>query len=147
MSRLTTGILGAIALSLVSGVAQLALGHDVGGDFAAMARDIAPTLNSSGDQFQSSQAKSSGPGSSAVNRMAKSDRATSPPGRSTRTKTVSLRLNGFSDTTFLLRVPVAGGSSSRPAKLGVRKPTVACEPVVSVLTEVAKQLEPGRCVT
>jgi hypothetical protein len=25
--------------------------------------------------------------------------------------------------------------------------TVACEPVVSVLTEVAKQLQPGRCVT
>jgi hypothetical protein len=28
-----------------------------------------------------------------------------------------------------------------------RKLTVACEPVVSVLTEVAKQLQPGRCVT
>jgi hypothetical protein len=25
--------------------------------------------------------------------------------------------------------------------------TVACEPVVSVLTEVAKQLPPGRCIT
>jgi hypothetical protein len=32
-------------------------------------------------------------------------------------------------------------------KSGKRKLTVACEPVVSVLTEVAKQLEPGRCVT
>jgi hypothetical protein len=31
------------------------------------------------------------------------------------------------------------------AKPGDRK--VACEPVVSVLTEVAKQLQPGRCVT
>ncbi len=28
-----------------------------------------------------------------------------------------------------------------------RKATVACEPMVSVLTEVAKQLQPGRCVT
>ena len=26
-------------------------------------------------------------------------------------------------------------------------PTLACEPVVSALTEVAKLLEPGRCVT
>ena len=27
------------------------------------------------------------------------------------------------------------------------KPMVACEPVVSVLTEVAHRLQPGRCVT
>jgi len=32
-------------------------------------------------------------------------------------------------------------------KPGDRKMTVACEPVVSVLTEVAKLLQPGRCVT
>jgi hypothetical protein len=32
-------------------------------------------------------------------------------------------------------------------KSGVGKPLVACEPSVSVLTEVAKHLEPGRCVT
>jgi hypothetical protein len=148
MSRLTTGILGAIALSLVSGAAQLALGHDMGRDFAAMARDIAPTLNPSRDLSQSSQAKSSGPGSSMVNRMAKSDRAASQPGRSARTRTVLLRLNGFADTSFLLRIPVADRTSSPPrARPGVRNPTVACEPVVSVLTEVAKRLEPGRCVT
>ena len=30
---------------------------------------------------------------------------------------------------------------------GARKTAVAAEPVVSVLTEVAKLLEPGRCVT
>jgi hypothetical protein len=28
-----------------------------------------------------------------------------------------------------------------------RKPTIACEPMVSSLTEVAKLLQPGRCVT
>ena len=27
------------------------------------------------------------------------------------------------------------------------KPTLACEPVVSVLTEIAKRLQPGRCIT
>jgi hypothetical protein len=34
-----------------------------------------------------------------------------------------------------------------PAKPGASKMTVACEPPVSVLTEVAKLLQPGRCVT
>jgi hypothetical protein len=28
-----------------------------------------------------------------------------------------------------------------------RKPPVGCEPMFSVLTEAAKQLQPGRCVT
>jgi hypothetical protein len=28
-----------------------------------------------------------------------------------------------------------------------RKTTLACEPMVSVLTEIAKRLQPGRCVT
>jgi hypothetical protein len=32
-------------------------------------------------------------------------------------------------------------------KSGNGKMTVACEPAVSVLTEIAKQLAPGRCVT
>jgi hypothetical protein len=32
-------------------------------------------------------------------------------------------------------------------KSGGQKTAVACEPVVSVLTEVAKLLQPGRCVT
>ena len=32
-------------------------------------------------------------------------------------------------------------------KSGDRKPPVGCEPMFSVLTEVAKQLQPGRCVT
>jgi hypothetical protein len=35
-----------------------------------------------------------------------------------------------------------------PARPGAtKKMTVACEPPVSVLTEVAKLLQPGRCVT
>ena len=134
MSRLITGISGAVALSLISGAAQFALGSD---------------RQSSQSQF-SSQQKSSGIGSPAVNRGAKADRAASPSGSPAQTQTVALRLSGFSDTSFLLRVSVAGGERSQassPAKPNVRKPTVACEPVVSVLTEVARQLEPGRCVT
>jgi hypothetical protein len=67
-------------------------------------------------------------------------------------RTISLRFNGLSDTSVLLRVPVAQASrrgSFAPSwiRSGTDKRAVACEPVVSVLTEVAKQLEPGRCVT
>lgn len=84
-----------------------------------------------------------------VNRGAKADRASSPSGSPAQTQTVALRLSGFSDTSFLLRVSVADGNrpqASSPARPTARK-MVACEPAVSVLTEVARQLEPGRCVT
>jgi hypothetical protein len=45
---------------------------------------------------------------------------------------------------------VAAETRARPAAPAFAKPgktAVACEPVVSVLTEVAKLLQPGRCVT
>ena len=59
-------------------------------------------------------------------------------------------------TSVLVRVPVVKKpeteARNRPAapslfNSGGSKRTVACEPMVSVLTEVAKQLQPGRCVT
>ncbi|MGA2994258.1 hypothetical protein [Bradyrhizobium sp.] len=133
MSRLTTGISGAIALVLISGAAQFALGRDLG---------MSPV-----DQLSSGSPAAD---ASAVNRGAKTDRATGPAGSPAVTRTVSLKLSGFSDTTFLLRVPVTSATPtavSATAKRVAPKPAVACEPMVSVLTEVAKQLEPGRCVT
>jgi hypothetical protein len=133
MSRLTTGISGAIALVLISGAAQFALGRDLG---------MSPV-----DQLSSGSPAAD---ASAVNRGAKTDRATGPAGSPAVTRTVSLKLSGFSDTTFLLRVPVTSATPtavSSTAKRVAPKPAVACEPMVSVLTEVAKQLEPGRCVT
>jgi hypothetical protein len=132
MSRLTTGISGAIALVLISGAAQFALGRDLG------------MLSVDQLSFGSPAADAS-----AVNRGAKADRATGPAGSPAVTRTVSLKLSGFSDTTFLLRVPVTSATpaASSTAKRVAPKPAVACEPMVSVLTEVAKQLEPGRCVT
>jgi len=73
------------------------------------------------------------------------------------TRTVSVRLYGLSDTSVVVRIPVAREARNAPSaplvtrsgdrKPGDRKLTVACEPVVSVLTEIAKQLQPGRCVT
>ena len=132
MSRLTTGISGAIALVLISGAAQFALGRDLG------------MLSVDQLSFGSPAADAS-----AVNRGAKADRATGPAGSPAVTRTVSLKLSGFSNTTFLLRVPVTSATpaASSTAKRVAPKPAVACEPMVSVLTEVAKQLEPGRCVT
>jgi hypothetical protein len=130
MSRLTTGISGAIALVLISGAAQFALGRDLGQTSLSPGAPITDA--------------------GAVNRGAKADRATGPAGAPALTRTVSLKLNGFSETTFLLRVPVAADSpaaSSSAVKRIEPKPAVACEPMVSVLTEVAKQLQPGRCVT
>jgi hypothetical protein len=67
-------------------------------------------------------------------------------------RTISMKLNDLSETSVLVRVPVAQAvrpSSFVPSwtKSGNDKRAVACEPVVSVLTDVAKQLEPGRCVT
>ena len=136
MSRLTTGILGAIALSLTFGVAQFALGRDLS----------EATHHALPESTSLSVSAADG-----INRAAKSDRIASAVGSQTQTRTISLRLVGFSDTSFLVRVPVANGASnpSSPGvtKSGDRRPMVACEPVVSLLTEVARQLQPGRCVT
>jgi hypothetical protein len=67
-------------------------------------------------------------------------------------RTIALRLDGLSDTSVLIRIPVAqadrtGSSMRSPVTPGKGAAVVACEPVVSVLTAVAKQLQPGRCVT
>jgi hypothetical protein len=138
MSRLTTGISGAIALAVIScAAAQFALGRDL----AAAAQDHA---------LPSGTPTSSSATLAAVNRGAKADRVARPAGSPAPMRTVSLKLDGFSATTFLLRVPLVDASRSLaapPAKPGARRPMVACESVVSVLTEVVKQLQPGRCVT
>lgn len=141
MSRLTTGISGAIALILISGAAQFALGGDLA---------LAPVYG----RVSPNQPPVS-PGSSAdvssVNRASKADRKMGPSVAPAVTRTVSLKLSAFSDTTFLLRVPMpmiaSAPATSSTAKSMAHKPVVACESVVSMLTDVAKQLQPGRCVT
>ena len=66
-------------------------------------------------------------------------------------RTIALRFKELTDTSVLVRVPVAKEEVRNrpvaPLKSGKSKNAVACEPPVSVLTEVAKLLEPGRCVT
>jgi hypothetical protein len=77
----------------------------------------------------------------------KADRA-SIPGQIQPGQTVGVNLIGQS---VLVRIPaerigeaVRGRETVKPA---VQRRMVACEPVVSVLTDVAKRLEPGRCIT
>jgi hypothetical protein len=134
MSGLTTGVAGAIAVVLISGAAQFAMGRDL----SPVADQLPPTK----------QASSGSPtldDTVAINRAAKTDRAVGPSGSPASLRTISLTLSGVSDSVILMRVPVvAAAPLASPAK---RRTMVACEPVVSVLTEVARRLQPGRCVT
>jgi hypothetical protein len=136
MSQIRKGIFGALAIGLTFGAAQLAAGHDL-----------------MGGKIRASAAPETG-----INRAAKSDRAAVPtlPGR---TETIALRVDGLTDTSVLVRVPAAkdvskearnetrNGPTSPVTKPASKRIAVACEPPVSVLTEVAKLLQPGRCVT
>jgi hypothetical protein len=130
MSQFSRGIYAALAVALTFGAAQFALGRDLSGDLQV----------------------SAGTPATAINRTAKADRAAGVALSATPTQTISLRLNGISDTSVLVRIPVAqaankGSSAPSLFKSGNGKIAVACEPAVSVLTEIAKLLAPGRCVT
>jgi hypothetical protein len=127
MSQILKGIFGALAACATLGA--VASGHDLVG---RQAITVAPE--------------------SSVNRAAKVDRGAVVPSPGPM-ETFALRFDSLADTSILVRVRVVRAEMpSRPAppqviKSGVRKTTIACEPVVSVLTEVAKRLQPGRCVT
>jgi hypothetical protein len=139
-SGISKGIFGAIALSLTFGA--VASGRDLG------QRDASSQINAT--QINSTEANST-EAPAAVNRSAKADRAPRVAGPVTQTQTVSLRLDGLADTSVLIRMPAArvargGAPASLLTKSGSGR-TLACEPVVSVLTDVAKRLQPGSCVT
>ena len=136
MSQLSRAVLGTIAVSLTLGAVQLAAGRDLTG-------------------IQNPAGTSEG-----VNRAVKANRADAAPGSRAATRTISLRLDALADTSVVIRMPAAkatdkqatdkqarGSSAPLLTKSGDRKATVACEPPVSVLTEVAKRLQPGRCIT
>ncbi len=90
-----------------------------------------------------------------VHRAVKSDLGIVPSPRPIG-RTVSIRLESLPSTSIVFRLPRISDQEAgdRDAKRGLRhapamrvKRTIACEPVVSTLTEVAKRLQPGRCVT
>jgi hypothetical protein len=132
-------ILSSIAAALSVGAVQFASGHDL----TAGLLSAAPSTSNS------------------VNRSAKADRVQALPSVG-QTKTISLRLSQFDDTSFLLRIPAAqqtpaadaARTTASPPQLVIKsdgvkdvKRPIACEPSVSILTEIAKSLQPGRCVT
>jgi hypothetical protein len=129
MSYRVTGTLGVVAALVTLGAVQFASGHDLTVGLATP-----------------------GPsGTEQVNRTVKTDREAIAIISSARTRTISIRVDRLPNTSILVRVPQGQEARNAPPRLfikaGERKPAVACEPSVSVLTEVAKQLQPGRCVT
>ena len=131
MSQIFKAFFAILAVTGTFGAVQLASGHDLAG-----LRQLAATE----------------PGSD-VNRAGKADRGLLKS-VSSQTETITIRAVGLDDTSVVVRIPVVREESRNrpalPAKPEGSKPsktTIACEPPVSVLTEVAKLLQPGRCVT
>ena len=129
MFRVSVGVLGALALAVPLGAMHFASGRDL-----AASKNVNAAM---------------------VNRVAKADRGAM---RSSQVegRTVSIHLERLPDASIVIRIPgsrhvVAGDrvtkSRSGPAPSSQARRTIACEPVVSLLTDIAKQLQPGRCVT
>jgi hypothetical protein len=128
MSKLSRGIFAASAMALTLGVIPLAAGRDLtGGVF---------------HRLQSTEATPT------INRAAKADRATAVTSTGGPTRTISLHLDGLSDTSVLVRIPVAQAGRNTPEWTRPGNGRLeACEPVVSILTDIGKRLQAGRCVT
>jgi len=128
MSQISKAVLAAIAITSTLGAVQFASGHDLASRWQAAA----------------------GQPSQIVRHPGKADRLAGPKPFAAPMKTVSWRLNDLADTSVLLRIPSAQVRPTKPPMppLNQRhRPTLACEPMVSALTEVARFLQPGRCVT
>ena len=136
MLQMQKVFLGVVAIAATLGAVQLACGHAVADRGLGVADR--PTQDAGHN----------------VNRSGKADRFADVKQAPVPTRTVSMRLNDLADTSVLLRVPavIETGNAKPPVllpdqKQSRKKPTIACEPMVSSLTEVAKLLQPGRCVT
>jgi hypothetical protein len=135
MSQIFKAVLATLAVAGTFGAVQLASGHDLTGS----------------RQFASTEPAGE------INRGAKADRAALKVAQNP-TETVTVRSVNLADTSVVVRIPVAPTPAAqapfmreeirnRPEPAAKPKRTIACEPPVSVLTEVAKLLQPGRCVT
>jgi hypothetical protein len=130
MSYLRKGILGAVAVAATFGAAQFAAGEGI-------------TVGT----------RTAGLPDQGVNRMAKADRGPILGEPVAPTQTISIQVDRVPGTSVLVRIQrnhetqTSATPPSLQLRTGERKVTVACEPVVSVLTEIAKRLQPGRCVT
>jgi len=130
MSQISKGILTAAAIALSLGAVQFASGEDL---------TVGMRTAENPDQ--------------GVSRAAKTDRAPLVAEAAVApTRTIAIHVDRFPDTSVLVRIPLNHvAHTSAPAAQfqlkGERKMAVACEPMVSVLTDIAKRLQPGRCVT
>ena len=134
MSQKARGIFAVVAVSLTFGAVQLAFGHDLTSRFKSFAGPAQETVNET------------------VNRGGKADRLVRAAMPTVSTQTIAFHVDRFPETSILVRIPSKEASSSAPTAIQIKDErkatsTVACEPVVSVLTEIAKRLQPGRCVT
>jgi hypothetical protein len=131
MSHVFSGLVGASLVALTLGFGQFA----VGGDLTAGKPDAATAV-----AIQNSE----------INRAAKGDRVAAST-QTTGTPAVVIKVDGLERTSVAIKPEVQPKKEARDAGRNPRgevaKRAVACEAVVSVLTEVARQLEPGRCVT
>ena len=128
MSQIRKAFLGAAAITLTLGAVQFASGHDLANHWQAVSEQPRHI----------------------VNRAGKADHLADRKPFAVPTNTVSLRLNDLADTSVLLRIPSSHARTTKPPtrlRNQSYKPTLACEPLVSALTEVARLLPPGRCVT
>jgi hypothetical protein len=137
-SRKSQAIFGALAAIATLGAVQIGAG----------AAASSPTL---ADRFL---ALGEPGGAAGINRAAKGDRDANVPQASEPARTVLLKVDSLADTSVLVRIPMRLEARNLPPAQPAAKPAtdkakkmVACEPVVSVLTEVAKLLQPGKCVT
>jgi hypothetical protein len=125
MFRISAGVLGALA--------SLGVAHFASGRVLAAGENVNAAM---------------------VNRAVKADRDAVPTPQ-VEGRTVAVRLERFPDASIIIRIPESRPlmadrvtkPRSRRAPPSQSKRTIACEPVVSLLTDIAKQLQPGRCVT
>lgn len=135
MSNTRKFVLGAVAVTLTLGAAQFAQGED-----------MTVGMRTTGTPEQG------------INRAAKADRAPVAAEPVAPTHTIAIHVDRLPQTSILVRIPVAQQASNatptpaspslfRPKSGEQVKASVACEPVVSVLSDIAKRLQPGRCIT
>jgi hypothetical protein len=144
MSHMSTAILSAIAASATFGAVQFASGHDLTSGLRAF---------SSAPQEAFSAVLQEGV-NAGINRAAKADRVANVAIAHVPTQTISIHVDRVADTSVLVRMPrPQEARNPLPARAPAliksedQKATVACEPTVSVLTDIAKRMLPGRCVT
>jgi hypothetical protein len=134
MSQKAQTIFAVVAVSLTFGAVQLAFGQDLKNRLKSLAGASQETVQET------------------VDRGGKADRL-APRAASLATQTIAIHVDRLPTTSILVRIPAKEASSSTaPSARQIKDErkaasTVACEPVVSVLTEIAKRLQPGRCVT